>query len=128
MENSYPKYDSSCEYSCYSDYMNTNIPDEYFCVDVNFGFLIPCEFPNTYDGMYLIMVYTCSQDGNINEYMLSIDEPKYIYGSNIIPDNIKDIVISSIINNYKTGIESINEYCREQVFDPNRPIPDYWKL
>ena len=32
------------------------------------------------------------------------------------------------MNNYKSGIEAINNYCNEQVLDPNRPIPDYWKL
>lgn len=128
MDNLYPKYDSSCEYGTYLDRIVNNIPDRYNFIDVGFEFLVPIEFPNAYDGRCLITVYTWEKDKTIKEYMISLDEPKYIYGSDRLPEDIRDMVINSIINNYKAGIESINEECSKQLVDSNRPIPDYWKL
>jgi hypothetical protein len=125
MDNSYPEYDSSCEYGTLSNRIFDNIPDRYCCIDVGFGFLVPAEFPNAYDGRFFIMVYTFGKDYSVNEYMISLDEPKYIYGSDKLPDDIKGIVINSIITNYRDGIRSINEECAKEFIDPNIPIPDY---
>ena len=124
-------YDSTCEYDCYSECINTNIPERYFSIDVLFGFLVPAKFPDAYDGRYLINVYTVLNKGKyVREYMISLEdaEPRYIYGSDKLPEDIRDIVINSIINNYYKAIEAINEYCKAEVIDPNRSIPDYSKL
>lgn len=123
-----PEYDSSCEYGTFSDVIRDNIPDKYHCIDVGFGFLVPAEFPNAYDGRYLIMIYAFYKDKDVKGYLVSIDEPRYIYGSDKLPEDIKDVIIDSLINNYKTGIESINEYCNKDIFDLDRPVPDYTQL
>ena len=123
-----PKYDSSCEYGTFSDRIFENIPDEYCCIDVGFGFLVPCEFPNAYDGRFLIMIYAFYKNNNVRGFLVSIDEPRYIYESDKLPEDIRDKVINSIIANYRDGIKSINEEYSKEVIDPNRPIPDYWKL
>lgn len=125
MTDSKPNYDSSCEYGTFSDRICDNIPDRYCCIDVGFGFLVPVEFPNAYDGRYFIMIYTFGKDRSVNEYMISLEEPKYIYGSDKLPEDIKDIVINSIITNYRDGIKSINEECSREVVNSNIDIPNY---
>ena len=122
------KYDSSSEYGCYLESIKYNIPDRYYTIDIGFEFLVPIEFPDAYDGRYIITVYTFNKDKSIKEYIISMNEPKYIYGSDKLPDDIKNIVISSIIKNYRSGINAINEECERIVIDPDRSIPDYINL
>ena len=96
-----------------------------------FGYVNKVQYPEANEDDFYIMVctnYIYESDGNVEEYRISLYEPKYVYGSKKLPDDIRDIVIDNIIKNYKDGIEAINEHCESEVVDPNRPIPDYSKL
>ena len=74
-----------------------------------------------------IRTYDRETDKRIN-YRISLNEPKYIYKSAKLPVDIRDSVIEAIFNTYSKGLQGFNEDIHKQVFDPNRPIPDYWKL
>ena len=108
---------------------------QFFILEYNivifFGYVNKLQYPEAKEDDFYIMVctnYIYESDDNSEEYRISLYEPKYIYNSNKLPDDIRDIVINNIIKNYYSGIEAINEYCEAEIVDPNRPIPDYSKL
>jgi hypothetical protein len=86
-------------------------------------------YPEVNDDEYYIRVSIMNEyTQRIKCYRISLYEPKYVYNSDDLPEEDKDIVIRCIIKNYKEGLKSINRERGIQIVDPNRPIPDYWKL
>ena len=126
--------DSSSECGSYEVILKTNIPDRFYSIDVTFGFVLDIKLPKqdpNEDNTYYIMVSTFYRDHTIRivkEYRISLYEPKYIYESDRLPDDIKDIVAKTIMENYKAGLDGINKMEAKIIFDIDRPIPDYTKL
>ena len=110
------------------------VPD--FEVVVFFGFINKLQYPEAKEDDFYIMVCTNFIYDNgkpVEVFRISLEEPKYIYGSDRLPEDIKGAVIKVIMDNYKRGLEAINEYMGEDDYgiphyDVNRPIPDYTKL
>ena len=100
-------------------------------VAVFFSYICKFIYPGKIEDDFYIIVYTNYIYDNgkpVDVYRISLDEPKYIYGSDKLPDDIRDIVIKTIMDNYKRGLEAINEYREEIIYDVNRPVPDYTQL
>jgi hypothetical protein len=83
-------------------------------------------YPEVNDDEHYILVTIIDQDTYKSKcYRISLYEPKYVYNSDDLPEDDRDLVIKTIIKNYKEGLQSINNCRGRQVLDPNRPIPDY---
>lgn len=109
------------EGSCYC----YKIPD--LPIDILFGFINKHECPEATEDDYYIIVWIGDYNKDRNVYRISLTEPKYIYNSDPLPVEYRDKVISHIFSNYTTGVNTINEYTGQILFDP-RLIPNYNKL
>ena len=123
--------DSSNEYGCYEKLLKENIPDKYHMIDVTFGFIrdmyLPKQDPKE-DNSYYIMIYAIHKDRIVDNYRISLYKPDYVFNSDKLSDDIRDIVIKTIIENYRSGLNGINEMAERVIFDIDRPMPDYTKL
>ena len=61
-------------------------------------------------------------------HRISLLEPKYLYGRDRLSDEYRDAVIEAINAYYKAGLRAINLEEGSEVFDINKPIPDYTLL
>ena len=113
--------DSFCEGECFRS--NHNRKD----LTIVFGYINKYECPEATEDDYYISVWIGEEDGKRIPHRISLVEPKYIYESDPLPVEYRDEVISIIKEEYKSGIEAINEYEGEDGeyhFDPD-VMPDY---
>jgi hypothetical protein len=113
--------DSMCESDCF--WVRTGDPG----LIIIFGCINKYECPEATEDDYYISVWIGEEDGKRIPHRISLVEPKYIYGSDPLPMEYRDKVISLIISNYSDGINAINEYEGEDGeyhFDPDA-MPNY---
>ena len=119
----------------------TNFDKYFFDNECDYYMIYPCNCVSIYymangfyyyhevrDEEFYIKVIIHNPDTHkCRTYRISLNEPKYIYKSDKLPEEYRDTIIKGIFDSYEKGLISFREY-HDNSPDPNRPIPDYWKL
>lgn len=106
------------------DCLYYNIPNK--PISITFGGVSKVDCPEATEDSYYILVSIWGDDlKDIGTYRISLTEPKYIYGSDALPAEYRDLIIDRIIDLYRIGIKTINDYLQEQKINPETPMPDY---
>lgn len=99
------------------DYFNIVII--YGCIDAT----NTTAHPKTDD--FYIMVWITDDSYNIKCYRISLTEPKYVYGSEPLPEIYKDTVVKGIRESYKSGVTAVNDRLDNTIPTSKKRIPNY---
>ena len=97
-------------------------------IDISYSTINKIRFPQATEDDFYIRVFIWKNETDSDIYRISLEEPKYIYNSDPIPNEYRKIIINDIYNSYRFGLEAINKYMYDNLYDLDRSIPDYNKL